>query len=464
MENIYKKIENELDSLSEKEKNEILKKLREGIDEIDEEIVKLLNKRTLHSILIGRVKISMNLPTYNPQREKEVSLRINKFREPPLTKEALERIYERILDESRAIQREEREKGNIFKVNMDKMKIQFKKLLSFKEFLIVIFFFLALLGLFYYTFFTPNYYKGKSPYFFEVKKGESFSKIVDDLYKDGIIPNKFNMRIAGFIYGANKRIRAARYYIPNGLSYLDLLDYFINGNADYLKPISIVNGSSLNWVAKKLQLDLFVDSSQFTKLCYDKKFIDSLGLNTPSLLGFLLPQKYDMYERCSPREAVKIMYNGFKHFMNDSLRQRAKSMHLTIPQVVTMASIIEGETNKESEMPEIAGVYYNRLKLGMKLQADPTIEFIKSGKKGRLNYNDLKINSSYNTYKHNGLPPAPIDNPGKAAILAALYPIKNNYLFFVADGSGGHVFSKTYKEHLDKVKNYRKWIDSLKKK
>ncbi len=464
MDNIYKKIEEELDSLSEEERKEILKKLRDGIDEIDEQLVKLLNNRTVHSILIGRVKSSMNMPTYNPQREKEVSRRINKYRELPLTEQALERIYERILDESRAIQREEKEQGNIFKVNMKKMKVKFAKLLSFKESLIVLSFFIALLILFYYTFFTPNFYKGKAPRFFQVNKNESFSTIVDDLYKEGIIPSKFNMRVAAFIYGANKKVRAARYYIPNGLSYLDLLDYFIRGKADLLKNITILNGSSIRWVGEKLQYDLFIDSSAVTELCYNKQFIDSLGLNSNSLLGYLLPRKYNMYEFSSPSEVVRMMYNGFEKFMNDSLRQRAEQMHLTIPQVVTMASIIEGETKNASEMPLIAGVYYNRLKRGMKLEADPTIEFIRKDRPERISYKDLKINSSYNTYIHTGLPPGPINNPGKAALLAALYPKKTDDLFFVANGSGGHVFSKTYKEHLVNVKKYRKWVDSLKRK
>jgi chorismate mutase len=120
MDNILKKIETELNSLSAEEKEKILIELRDGVDVIDKQIVDLLSKRTLHAVLIGRVKRSMNLPTYNPQREKDIAERISSYVEEPLSKEALIRIYERIIDESRAIQREELEKGNIVNISAKK--------------------------------------------------------------------------------------------------------------------------------------------------------------------------------------------------------------------------------------------------------------------------------------------------------------------------------------------------------
>ncbi len=462
MEDIIRKIENELNTLSIKEREELLKKLRDGIDEIDKQVVPLISKRTLHSVLIGRVKRSMNLPTYNPQREKEIADRIGSYVEEPLTKEALLRIYERILDESRAIQREEQDKGNIFNISAKKMKVGFGKLLSKKEFFIVGAFFVIILLIMYFTFFTPNYYKGKSPIEVEVRRGEPFSEIVDDVYSKGIIPSKTNFKIAAFIYGAEKKVKAARYYIPNGLSYLDLLDYFISVKGDLLKVINIIPGSSLQWVASQVQHDAFIDSSSILSLCEDKDFLDSLGVSSSSLLGYIIPEQYYIYERSSPEEAVKILVNGFKKFMNDSLRQRAKQIGYSVQKVLTIASIVQGETNKKSEMPLIAGVYYNRLKKGMKLQADPTVEFARQGKWVRLNNNDLKIDSPYNTYRNYGLPPGPIDNPAKAAILAALYPAKTDYLYFVASGNGGHLFTSNYKEHLKNADKYYKRLDSLK--
>jgi len=460
MDNIYKKIETELNSLSNEEKEEILNKLREGVDDIDKQVVSLLSKRTLHSVLIGRVKRSMNLPTYNPQREKQIAERISTYVEEPLRKEAVIRIYERIIDESRAIQREELEKGNIFNISAEKMKIGFGKLLSKKEFYIVAVFFIALITIMYFTFFTPNYYKGQSPVKVEVKKGETVSEIANILYAKGIIPGKTNFKIAVFLYGAEHRIKAARYFIPNGLSYLDLVDYFVEGKGDLLKAVVVVPGSSLNVVASTLSSDVFADSTEILKLSRSRAFLDSLGVDAPSLLGYILPRRYDIYERSSPNEVLRELYSGFRNFMTDSLKQRAKRIGYSVPQIITMASIVEGETNKKSEMPVIAGVYYNRLRAGMKLQADPTVEFAKQGRWVRLNNNDLKIKSAYNTYLNYGLPPGPINNPDKTAILAALYPNKNNYMYFVADGSGGHKFTSNYQEHLSNAGKYHKKLDT----
>ena len=463
MDNIYKKIETELYTLSSKEKEEILGKLRDGMDDIDKQIVSLLSKRTLHSVLIGRVKRSLNLPTYNPKREKEIAVRISSYVEEPLRKEVLLRIYERILDELWAIQREELDKGNIFNISAEKMKIGIGKLLSKKEFFIVALFFLLILFILFFTFFTPNYYKGRGPVKVEVRKGESFSEISNDLYSKGIIPRKTNFKIAAFIYGAERKIKAARYLVPNGLSYLDLIDYLVAGKGDLLKSVSVIPGSSLKLVATEINMDVFTDSTEILKLSKNREFLDSLGVKSSSLLGYILPKRYDIYERSSPNEVLKELYSGFQNFMVDSLKLRAKNLGYNVQQIVTMASIIEGETNKESEMPVIAGVYYNRLRSGIKLQADPTVEFARQQQWGRLNYNDLKIKSAYNTYIISGLPPGPINNPDKAAILAALYPDKNKYMYFVADGSGGHRFSSTYQEHLLNVSKYKKWLHSKEK-
>jgi UPF0755 protein len=315
----------------------------------------------------------------------------------------------------------------------------------------------------YLTFFTPNYYKGPSPVKLEIRKGESLSDISNELYSKGIIPGKTNFKLAVFIYGAERRIKAARYSIPSGLSYIGLVEYFVDGKGDLLKSVAIIPGSTLNMVAATLSSDVFTDSTDILKLCRNKDFLDSLGVKAPSLLGYILPKKYDIYERSSPNEVLKELYSGFQNFMTDSLKLRAKKLGYSVPQIVTMASIVEGETNKKSEMPAIAGVYYNRLRSGMKLQADPTVEFARQGQWVRLNNNDLKIKSAYNTYLIKGLPPGPINNPGKSALLAALYPDKNSYMYFVADGTGGHRFSSNYQEHLRNAYKYRKHLDSKEK-
>jgi len=338
------------------------------------------------------------------------------------------------------------------------MKIRLKELLSRKEFIIVLIFFLGVLAFFYFTFFTSNYFEGESPRQFEIKKGETFNTVVERLYEEGIIPGKTNMKIAGFIYGAETKIRAARYHIPNGLSYLDLLELFISGDAEFMRTISLRDGLSIKWISYILKRDALIDSVDFVNLGFNKYFADSLGVGRVSLEGYLLTGTYEFYENSPAREVIMKMYSNFKEFMNDSLNARAEKIGLTIHQVLTLASIIKGETSLPEEMPVISGVYHNRLRIGMRLQADPTIQYLLNGGWRRLLHKDLQINSPYNTYKYIGLPPGPINNPGKTAILAALYPEDHKYLFFVADGKGGHKFSRTYSEHLKRVNEFRRYL------
>ena len=338
------------------------------------------------------------------------------------------------------------------------MKTSFKYLLTKKEILFVSIVFLSLIIVGYITFFTSNHFDKQAPFTFEIKDGETFSSVTERLFNEGIIPSKFNFKAAAFIYGAIKKIKAARFKINNDLSYLDLLDLLVNGPADYLRAIRINDGQTLKWLGAKVKRDVKIDSSAFVNLATDKEFIKSLGLNVTTLEGYLFSKTYKIYENSSPEEAIKIFYNSFKEFFNDSLKQRANKIGLTVHQVLTLASIIKGETDLVDEMPTISGVYHNRLRIGMRLQADPTIQYLLPGGWRRLTYQDLKIESPYNTYKYSGLPPGPINNPGKNAIMAALYPEKNNYLYFVADGNGGHRFARTYSEHLRNVTLYRKWL------
>jgi len=130
---------------------------------------------------------------------------------------------------------------------------------------------------------------------------------------------------------------------------------------------------------------------------------------------------------------------------------------MNMHEILTMASIVEGETRVADERARVAGVYYNRLNIGMLLQADPTIQYIVSDSPRRILYRDLSINSPYNTYMYGGLPPGPVNNPGPAAIHAALYPESHEYYYFVADGEGRHTFTRNYEEHLRAVRRFREW-------
>ncbi|MFA4923092.1 MAG: endolytic transglycosylase MltG [Ignavibacteriaceae bacterium] len=459
MENVYKKVENELQTLSVEEKEELLNKLRSGVDAIDKELVSLLSKRTKHSIMIGRIKHSIGLATYAPEREKFINQRIGTYAEEPLRKEAVMRIYERILDESRAIQREEATKGNLYNLFSGGGKVSLRNLLSKKEFLIIVSFFILVLSIFSYIIFSPNYYPGDSPKIIKISKGESLDFLAKNLYNEEMISSKGNFKLAAYLYGATKRLKAARYYVPNGLSYLSLLDLFVSDKGDALKEISLYGGISTKGLCLRLQSEKIANADSLFLLIKNKNFLSRLNFQQVSLEGYLLPQEYDFYENSSAEEIVEAMFRSFQKFFVDSLKVQAKKIGLSEHEVVTLASIVDGETNKKEEMSRIAGVYLNRLHGGMKLQADPTLQYLQTNRWKRLNGNDLRIDSKYNTYKYFGLPPGPINNPGKDALFAALYAENHNYLFFVADTKGGHLFSHNFFQHKKLAQEYYKWLN-----
>ena len=164
----------------------------------------------------------------------------------------------------------------------------------------------------------------------------------------------------------------------------------------------------------------------------------------------------------SEKDVISAMLKRFSEVYTPELKEKQKKMGLTLQQVINMASIIEKEAVKDVDRPKIAGVFYNRLEIGMPLQSDATIQYIFDERKHIVSYSDLKIDSPYNSYLNKGLPPTPISNPGIKSIEAALEPEDNDYLYFVATVDGGNNYSKTYDEHLKYVKEYKENRDKLK--
>ena len=339
-----------------------------------------------------------------------------------------------------------------------------KSLLRPSDIYIIVAFFGFVLGLLIFTFFTPNYYELEEPFRLDISKGETLSQVIDSLYAKEVIPSKMNMRIAAFLYGAEKKIKAGRYEIKNGLSYLQLVELLLKGATVEQIKVTIPEGIWQYKLAGILKNELSVDSARFMDLSSNKSFISSLGIDADNIEGYLLPDTYYFYPKATSEDVIRKLTGEMNSLFDDKAYARMKELHMTKNQILTMASIVQGESGRESEYKKIAAVYYNRLKKGMLLQADPTIQYLirEKRKNKSVYFKDLEIKSEYNTYLYPGLPPSPINNPGKAAIMAALYPDTNNYLYFVADGSGGHVFSSSYSEHLRNVGNYRQWVQSQK--
>lgn len=293
----------------------------------------------------------------------------------------------------------------------------------------------------------------------EVKKGQTLTQVIDTLYSKEIIPNKTNMKIAAIIYGAERKVKAGRYSIPNGLSYLQLVELLIEGSPDPEVLITIGEGIWQKDLAKLLKEKFGIDSSKVMELSKSRSFLNGLGINADYLEGYLLPDTYFFYAHSTAEEILRKLSNQMNRVFNDSnVVERMQELKMNKHQILTLASIIDAESNLFSEFKTISGVYHNRLKKGMLLQADPTVQYlIRDRRKNKIYFKDLEIDSRFNTYKYAGLPPAPINNPGRDAIMAALYPEKHNYYYFVADGTGGHNYSANYIDHSKNVIRYREW-------
>lgn len=395
--------------------------------------------------------------TYSPERERDIIQKISLDAEEPLHPEVIKRIYERIIDESRAIQKEESEKGEIYKVKKVK-SLKFKSFFKLNKLHVSILLSAVILFLML-VLFTPNYYSGTEEKRVEVTPGESFSSVSDKLHSAGIIRNQFFFKVCGYLMGSVDDIKPGRYHVPSGLNYFDILSILSSGKADQLKIINLYAGISLNAIASKLAAEKIIIKDSLLNFFQQEKNIAKYLKDEKSFRGYLLPGVYQFYENSRPDEIVAKMVQSFNNFYTPELVKRGDTLGYTVRQILTLASIIDGETNLASEMPRISGVYHNRLRIGMKLQADPTVQFAREADWTRLKNKDLKIDSPYNTYIYYGLPPGPINNPGKEAILAALYPEKHQYLYFVADTKGGHIFSSSFAEHKRNARNYYRWLD-----
>ncbi len=312
----------------------------------------------------------------------------------------------------------------------------------------------------YQLFFSTYYWQGSDEKKFIIEPGKSLDEIIYGLKSEDIIPDAFLFKVAVILTGNQGRIISNSYLMKNGMSNYDLLRIITDKTGYQLIRLTIPPGYDLKQIAKLAEKKLMLSKEKFISETRNDSLINILGLSgqVKDLEGFLYPDSYDLPPAISEKKLVLLLFNEFKKNVldNEIIKTQIEVRQTTLLKVITLASIIEGETLIEEEKPVIAGVYLNRIAKGMKLEADPTIQYIlPDGWKSRLLYEDLKIDSPYNTYKYKGLPPGPINNPGISAINAALNPAVHNYLFFVATGNGGHKFTENYAQHLQAVKEYK---------
>jgi UPF0755 protein len=257
------------------------------------------------------------------------------------------------------------------------------------------------------------------------------------------------------IMGKEKEIPVGTFRLVNAKSNYDIIDQLVYGSPER-KKIRVLEGWSVNQIADHLNDVMGFDREEIIDIANDHRMLRKHGIKGTSMEGYLFPDTYFFFDGDSPGSILNHLANEFKNFWTVGNLARAQQLNMTKHEVVTLASIIEGEALYDKERPIISGVYHNRLNRGMRLQADPTIQYIIKDGPRRLLNQDLKIESPYNTYLYDGLPPGPINSPGKESLRAALYPEDNDYLFFVAKGDGYHSFTLNEQDHNKAKRKFQK--------
>ncbi len=329
--------------------------------------------------------------------------------------------------------------------------------ISTEDWLLVLTVFISFLVFGLNWFFNNNDLIRKEPVKIHIKSGMNFTQVADTLAKYRLINSRKAFILVGKVLGAERRIQSGHYLLNYGKSNYDYVNDLVRGKNRIVIRVTIPEGLTLEEIATLLSGVFDFTKEDFLRIARDKDLLNHYEVDHNSFEGYLMPDTYEFLETGNPEKVLRVLADEFKRFYDQNIKHYESKLNLTKNQIITLASIIEGETNYIEEMPRIAGVYLNRLRKGMKLQADPTVVYVIGDRQKRLTYNDLQTNSPYNTYLNHHLPPGPINCPGKDALLAAVNPENHKYLYFVASGDGkSHVFAETFSEHKKNVARYRR--------
>lgn len=293
-----------------------------------------------------------------------------------------------------------------------------------------------------------------------VPRGASLRVAADSLAHAGVVQNATLFRLYASLRGGDRAIQAGTYVFKRGATWGEVLAD-LHGGKGLVRSITIPEGWSLSQIVPQLARVLSVPVDSVQAAVRDTALLHALDVPTPTLEGYLFPDTYVFPEGTTPKQAVRVMVARFEKVWQPEWNAQLQKQAMSRNDVMSLAAIVEKEARRPEERPVIAAVYLNRLKTGMRLQADPTVQYALGQHVARVLYKHLEIDSPYNTYRNTGLPPGPIASPGKPAIVAALYPASVPYRFFVAYPDGHHEFTTTFAQHGVAVKNARREWDSV---
>ncbi|HET7342009.1 MAG TPA: endolytic transglycosylase MltG [Methylomirabilota bacterium] len=301
---------------------------------------------------------------------------------------------------------------------------------------------------------TPAPAVQAGPLVVEIPPHEGLRGIADRLAEAGIVRSRVALVGLAVARGSLRRLKAGEYEVPRDASTLDVLELLESGRVRQhmiLQP----EGATLGELARALEAERLASATDILQAAADERLRHTLGVEGPTLEGYLFPDTYQFVRGMSPDEMLTRMVQRLRSKLTPELVARAKARGLGVHQLLTLASIVEREAIDPQERPTIAAVFWNRLRLDMPLQADPTVQYAVGKDRHTLTRADLASDSPYNTYTHRGLPPGPIASPGLASIEAVLDPAPVPYLYFVKRDDRRHQFSTTAAEHNAAVARYR---------
>jgi UPF0755 protein len=290
--------------------------------------------------------------------------------------------------------------------------------------------------------------------------GSTFTAVTDSLVAHGVVSSRLLFKLLARVRGVDRSVHAGVYEFAPHLSSWRVLGVLAAGKTAAVR-LTVPEGLTILDVAALSAERLKVPETAVLTAARDGKAASALlGFRVSSFEGFLRPETYAVPLGMRPDELMRLMTNAFTTAWEPAWTRRLDSIGMSELQLVTLASIVEGEARADQERETIAGVYHNRLRIGMALQADPTVQYaiaLATGRrKPRLYVKDYQFVSPYNTYLHPGLPPGPVNSPSRRSLEASLYPAKVPYLYFVAGPDGRHLFARTYAEHLSNVARTRR--------
>lgn len=284
----------------------------------------------------------------------------------------------------------------------------------------------------------------------EIKSNVGTAQIAQQLYDNGLIHNSTFFRLYVRNQGLDRHLKAGRYDLSQSMSMPEIIDKLQKGQLN-LVSFTIPEGFTLEQIAVSLERQGIGDAETFLKAIEEGEFkfswLDYLPEGSLRFEGFLFPDTYRIPEGFSEENIIQMMLDRFSEVFTEEYEVQMQALNMNLLEIITLASIIEREIRKPEEQPIASAVFHNRLAKKMRMESCATVQYALGEVKEVLLYSDLEIESPYNTYKYDGLPPGPIAVPGKGAIQAALYPTDDDYLFFVAKPDGSHHFSRTNREH-----------------